>query len=441
MNQDHRSAAQVMTRRRATASLATGMLAVAGGAFGPGCAVWGGQSPAAEGTPVAITYLHQWSQQQGHGPATDKLVARFNEQVPSVRVNPVFTADYYAKLTAILASGDMPDVITSNVDYLMTLVKQSASIIASPDTLAKGQYRLDKNEMQPVSRDMASFEGKFMAMPYALTSLGMGYNRSLFRQRGLDPAKPPANWNDIAMMGRQLNGGSDEAETWGIQWAGMDEQRWQCFLWQNGGELVDMTRRAATWNSPAGVDALQFWVDLVHRSRVASLQQPPNTFQLGRAGLVFTGSGVVSSIDKAVQDKFDWDVAVLPQGKQRASFAGGHALVTMKTGKHEAQAWRFAHWFTALPNVVEFNAVSTTLPPWRALEKQPVWQRFMADQPRMKPFVDMLPYSRSSPRLGTWSDAAKLLRTAIADAVAQKGTPKALLDDAARLAEPLIKNG
>ncbi|MER3405671.1 MAG: hypothetical protein C4289_11365, partial [Chloroflexota bacterium] len=37
------------------------------------------------------------------------------------------------------------------------------------------------------------------------------------------------------------------------------------FLWQYGGEVVDMARRVATWNSPAGVEALQFMVDLVHR--------------------------------------------------------------------------------------------------------------------------------------------------------------------------------
>jgi multiple sugar transport system substrate-binding protein len=214
-----------------------------------------------------------------------------------------------------------------------------------------------------------------------------------------------------------------------------------CLLWQNGGQELDMTRRVATWNSPAGVEALQFWVDLVHRHNIVPLQQPANTFQTGRAGFWHLPVGSVSSVQRAVQEQFQWTTAPLQAGKQRASNVGGHTLAVMKTNKHHEPAWRFVHWFTSPQNVVEFNVPSVTLPPWQSAQQQPTWQRFTRDQPWVKPFVDMLAYGHPPVKLTTGNDVLKTLGEGIESAMTQKQPPKQALDEAARVAEPFIKEG
>lgn len=140
-----------------------------------GCAP-GGPAAAAKPTapPVKLTYLHQWSPQQGHGPITDKLAARFRQQHPSIDIQPVYAANYYQKLTTVLAGGDWPDVVTYNLAFLPELVATKA--VTPAEDLAKGQYRYDKNDLVTGATEQATFNGKLTAMPYCLNNSGLAYN-------------------------------------------------------------------------------------------------------------------------------------------------------------------------------------------------------------------------------------------------------------------------
>ena len=181
-------------------------------------------------------------------------------------------------------------------------------------------------------------------------------------------------------------------------------------------------------------------VDLVHRYRIAPLQGG-NAHLEGRVGVWLIPPGTVSLTEKTVGEQFRWATAALPRGKQQASSLGGHALVVMKTGRYPEQSWRFVHWFTSPQIVVEFNIASTTPPPWRSAEQQPAWQRYVLDHPQMKSFVAMLAYGRPTPKLTTWQDITQILVEAREAAASQTKSPKDALDEAARLAEPLLKSG
>ena len=246
-------------------------------------------------------------------------------------------------------------------------------------------------------------------------------------------------------MGTRLKGTSGDTETFGMQvqrgTGAVPVLTWMCLLWQNGGQELDPQRRVATWNSPAGVEALQFWVDLLHRHNVVAPTPPANPFQTGRAGFWMLPVGSVSIVQRAVQAQFEWATAPLPAGKQRASNAGGHTLAVLQTNRHHEQAWRFVHWFTSPQVVVEFNVQSVTFPPWQSAQQQPAWQRFTREQPWVRPFVDMLAYGRPPVKLTTANDVLRVLGEGIEDALNLKQPPRQALDAAARAAEPFIKEG
>jgi multiple sugar transport system substrate-binding protein len=132
---------------------------------------------------------------------------------------------------------------------------------------------------------------------------------------------------------------------------------------------------------------------------------------------------------------------VIPKGKQAATTIGGHSLSVLKTNKYHDQAWRFIQWWVQPPQNAEYLVASTTLPPWKATEKEAAWQKYLRDEPRFKPFVDMLAYARPTPKLVAWQEITDILAAARDDAGAQKKTPKDALDDAARAALPLIQQG
>jgi sn-glycerol 3-phosphate transport system substrate-binding protein len=292
---------------------------------------------------------------------------------------------------------------------------------------------------------MATFDGKVTVVPYVMNSSGMGFNQTLFRQAGLDPNRPPAVWSDLVDMGKRLT--KPEADVWGVQFprqASDPVSMLVAFDWQNGAELVDMGKRVATWNSPAGVEALQFQVDLAQRHQVTKVDQPDTAREQGKMGIWFMPPGNVNVLEKAVAGQFEWSTAVLPKGKQAAGTVGGHSLAVLKTNKDPERAWRFVHWFVfgqSAQIVSDYVGVTSTLPASKAAERAQPWQRYVTENPRIKAYVDTLAVGRATPKLSRWEEIIAMLVTARENAATQKQTVKDALDEAARLAEPLIKEG
>lgn len=48
---------------------------------------------------------------------------------------------------------------------------------------------------------------------------------------------------------------------------------WLPFLWQNGGEFLNDDRTEAMFNSPEGVEALEFWKKMVQEDKSVPLRQ------------------------------------------------------------------------------------------------------------------------------------------------------------------------
>lgn|GEM_PF-1318961 len=432
-----------LTRRRLVA-LAGATGAIASGPVLAACA--GGQAtdgaPSANEPRVQLTYLHQWSPTQGHGPITDTLVARFKEQNPTTQVEGVYSAEYYPKLSAMLAGGDFPDIVTYNLSQVPALVKKG--VVVPAETLSKGSHRLTLGDLVPAARDMATFEGKLAVAPYALNSSGLALNVNLFQQKGVDAGKPPTTWNELLDVSRRITGTDNTGkEAWGTVFPKGTADAISpllAFIWQNGGELVDMTKRTATWNSAEAIEALQYQVDLIHRHRVAPYPMPGNG-EMGNVGIWHIPPGNVSALQIRIKDAFVWTTAELPKGKRQATTVGGHSLSVLKTNKHHERAWRFIHWYVTPAVNAEYLVATTTLPPWRTSEQHAAWQKYIKDEPRIQPFTRMLTYARPTPKLTRWEEVITILATARDAAADQKKTPKQALDDAAREAEPLIQEG
>ena len=93
-----------------------------------------------------------------------------------------------------------PDILASDVVYTPNYTKQglfqdiTAELKALPyyDSVAKSHLAV------------ASVDGKTYAVPHKLDSSVLFYNKDLFKQAGLDPAKPPKTFADILADARKI---------------------------------------------------------------------------------------------------------------------------------------------------------------------------------------------------------------------------------------------
>ena len=99
------------------------------------------------------------------------------------------------------------------------------------------------------------------------------------------------------------------------------------FVYQNGGFIFEDGKSG--FDQEATQEAIQTWADLMLKDGVSpSLESftdmgNDDQFQAGKVAMVFVGSWMMSAYtnNEFIKDKFD--VAVLPQGKQRASIYNG----------------------------------------------------------------------------------------------------------------------
>lgn len=88
------------------------------------------------------------------------------------------------------------------------------------------------------------------------------WNKKMFAEAGLDPERPPQTWSELIAVGKRL---SKPPNVWGFVFPAISTDdtadAWYPWLWQGGGEILTTDLNRAEFNSRAGIDALQLWVD------------------------------------------------------------------------------------------------------------------------------------------------------------------------------------
>ncbi|MEV5611124.1 extracellular solute-binding protein [Streptomyces sp. NPDC052225] len=261
--------------------------------------------------------------------AWDDDVATFEKAHPGVQVKstdqqPCFDPKTFA---AKLAGGQMETVFMVPVtNYADVIAKRQAKDIT-------GQTKLVKNygDIKQDVRDMVTKDGKVYGIPNVSYSVGLVYNRKLFKQAGLDPDSPPKTWDEVRAAAKKIAGLGDGYVGYG-EYGGGNVGGWHFAqsLFSRGGEMV--TDHKAAFNSPEGKAVLQTlhdmrWKDHSTGSKVLigweSLMQQ---MAAGKTGMMLGAPDVVTDVVQKFQGKAaDYGITAIPDGK--ASLTGGEAYM------------------------------------------------------------------------------------------------------------------
>ncbi len=170
-----------------------------------------------------------------------------------------------ASMMLAFAGGTAPDVVYVNFRTSAQYIQQGfiipldAYVQREPDTVAR---------LNPVVRKVLHDvgHGHIYSLPWAQYVLALYYRKDLFQAAGLDPDKPPQDWDEFYTDAQRM---TDQPKgIWGFEFKTGPEASavwWVDFLWQAGGEVIQRNpqgRWEAAFNSPAGVTALNFYKKL-----------------------------------------------------------------------------------------------------------------------------------------------------------------------------------
>ena len=300
------------------------------------------------------------------GPVTkiiDGYAQDFMRANPDVTIKPVYAGSYVDTLTkAVTATkaGNGPQLAVLLAVDAYSLVDDDLIV---PFDTGKPDNKAWLDSFYPAFMRNGQIDGHTWGVPFQRSTIVLFWNKTTFREVGLDPERPPETWEEQARMAQKLTKREgDRVTRWGLQIPGTGFTYW---LWQGlvaeaGAELANANGTKVDFNSPAAVEALQYWIDL---ERVQHAAPPgivewgttPRDFMESKVAMIWTTTGNLSNIK--ANSQFPFGVAMLPAHKRRGSPTGGGNFHMFKSSSpaQQAASLRFLQWLTTPERAAQWS--------------------------------------------------------------------------------------
>lgn len=402
---------------------------------------------------VTITFWHSFVSTTV--PALEDLIEAFEAEHPGIRVESQYvpTGDgLIQKLVTSVQSNTAPDVSWIHTDFLDKLVLAGA--IYRMDTFIDGPNGLSPAEVDdffPALLQNASWRDTLYALPMEATSLALVYNREMFRQVGLDPDRPPQNWEELFDFARRLTidtNGDGRIDQFGFYipvypasgslniWMVL---QWSPFLWQAGGHIIDEGQTRVLYNSAAGVRALTFWKNIYRKLNAGGFGLAHDVgFASSRLAMVLDGPWNLPRYKE--MKNLDWAIAPLPAGPVgRATYLAGEHLAIFRGSEHPEETWVFVKWVTSPEVQAEFSAASGYLPVRKSTLTLDNYVEHLRTDPGLQAYVGQMGVGRARRPIDYGHvEINRHIAEAIEQALVGDADPKTVLDEAARKSNLLL---
>jgi multiple sugar transport system substrate-binding protein len=296
--------------------------------------------------------------------ATDALnlqITEFEAKYPWVTVEPQEYNWTAPTFTAALAAGTLPDVFTIPFTDGKGLIQQHQ--IVNIDARVRALPYIAKFNPVILSNGQDS-DGKIWALPYQAYGMSLTYNRTLFKQAGLDPDKPPTTWDEVKADAKII---ADKTHMAGFaDMATQNTGGWQLttMTYALGGRMEatdDKGKVSATLNNTATKAGLQWlhglrWDD---NSMGATFDYNWNSinqaFAAGQIGMFTGGSDLYTAmVQNNHLNTADYGVTTIPLASDpNAGVLGGGTLaavnvVTTEVQRDAAVQWIDFYWMNKL---------------------------------------------------------------------------------------------
>ncbi|HIQ06551.1 MAG TPA: extracellular solute-binding protein [Anaerolineae bacterium] len=369
--------------------------------------------------------------------AMNRLIQQFEAENPDIHV--IHTnfpyADYRDKVAASVPAGVGPDVITLYYGWLPQWVDAGYLVPLPEDEFPP---EMIENEFSPLVK-AGKFMGKYWAIPTAVRTLALFWNKDLFAEAGLDPEKPPQTLDEFVDYAKKLTkldaNGNYEVMGYAVEMPGQAHHWFREVLTRQFGQVPQSEdHRKILWNaSEAGYQAWE-WLcafETTHKTGTNDLfDGATQAFYQGKEALHIDGSFRLGSIAKNAPD-LNFGVAPLPVGPtgEKATFGSfwTHGLTKKAASdpRRMAAAIKFLKFITSSDAMRLWVKKVGELPARLDVASDP---ELLAD-PKLGPFAEQLPYAHATFFVNEINDRQALIDAF--DAVRLQGEdPRAALDEA-----------
>jgi multiple sugar transport system substrate-binding protein len=399
--------------------------------------------------PVSLRVVNAIFGYQGGQQVFDGILASYREQHPNVALDIDYLPDSRAvvdRVNADLAAGNPPDVFIVGSDWF-------AAFAAQNDVL-NIEFQIRAGELGDfilALQQNASWVGHLYALPIRAATSMLLYRKDHFAEIGLDQTKLPASWEELADAAARLTRRNPDGS---LARAGFDivggatsaaqqpRQHFFPFYWQNGAQLFSgpNTGPQPAFNSPEGVEALEWWLGLLRDRRVIdfgfSTGQPDTS--LIAAGKASMGS-YPDSVWRELQRNPDGanQIGVLPslRRKDNGEFVTGDLIAISRSSRYAAEAWSLVEYLASPDGMLKVDMPLGAVPARKSL----VVSDYVKNSPVLTGASRQLAIAKSEGGPVRWPEIRDLWDQALVDALRSRRPARDVLDELSRQAADILK--
>jgi multiple sugar transport system substrate-binding protein len=325
---------------------------------------------------VTINFPYLWGGPEAQ--ALEGVISDFNHSQSGIVVKGVSSPDFQKQLAEMSGANgfDLSDNFGSTVGSWA-----SKGILEPLDGYMKAD-NFDAGDFVPTALQSNQYQGKTYALPIAVHTLLLMYNKKLFSEAGI--AEPPATMADLQADIARL---TKVDASGNITQLGMRSPDYITLAYAFGGKWYD-SQGKPTPEDPGNLAALHFWVDnVVKKYGAAKIKKfeagygeyasAQNPFYTGKVAMTLDGEWQPVFV-KQYAPNLDWGVANIPYPVGRTDLAGATQLTSSmffipKNAPHKQQAWTFLKYLTGPDAMTKFTRALGNLPARTSILGSPLY--------------------------------------------------------------------
>ncbi|MFQ5614447.1 MAG: sugar ABC transporter substrate-binding protein [Anaerolineae bacterium] len=368
--------------------------------------------------PAEPVTLNVWIMPNGPQPLEimQQEAAEFQKLHPNITVE-VEVIDWgaaWSKITTAATGGEGPDISQLGTTWVGAISAMGALRPFSPEEIATvggGEAFVEASwqTCNPVG------SGFTTCLPWFVDTRAIVYRTDALAQAGLDPEQAFADWESFDDALAQLK--EADLEMYPIAFPGKNDwnvlHNFAPWVWEAGGDMLNPGNTAAVFNSPEGIEGVEFYASLYTKGYTPEDALELNSAQIdgrfgeGQVAMVISGPWLVKNSQtpsdaggfagtEAAENLAVHQIPAGPAG--RYTFVGGSNLTVWRASQHPAEAVEFVKFLVAKESQARYSTNIGMIPARKEALADPTF----SDDPNYSVFVEAVDNGKSYPAIAAW---------------------------------------
>jgi len=295
--------------------------------------------------------------------------------------------DFEIKLRLMFASRQAPDIIPV-AEGLAAVFARKGLLDPCPASIID---MVETNSVNELVRNSAYVDGTCFGIATDAVWQALYYNKQMFREAGLDPERPPRDWDELLDYAERLtvrnDAGMPTRAGFFIRKTGFKPGiagKWLTFLYSAGGRPFTEDGTRTLFNDEAGRAALRFYETILdERIDAVGLDGDEQGFGQGRVAMIMREAYLVRWLDEHYPD-VEFGIAPIPANQASISDGASYVATVNAESKNKAHAWGFIEFLMADEAYTRKAAIGGVMPATMSVAALPEYR----DDPIIKVFLE-----------------------------------------------------